>query len=640
MNNYCKVLFLPDNKTINVPKGTNLLKAAQDLGIHINVSCGGEGICGKCKVIIEEGICSGSCQSSHLSKEEIETGVCLACLALVEGDIKVRIPIEAKIIRPKIITKAISEKARERINLGLREIDLKTKIIDLKISPPTLDDNIGDLERIYRELIKLGYPDKCVHCRLPILKDIGNILRVHKWDVSVVVEENPYAVEIVEVIERGKDTRRYGIAIDIGTTSIVVYLIDMLKGDIIDVASDYNAQISCGDDVISRIVFSTKSDGLSKLNQLVINTINSLIEQLCQNNYLNVDSIEGIVSAGNTIMTHLFLGVSPQYIRQDPYIPTANLFSAIRAGDIGIRANKYAYLYTIPGVSSYIGGDIVAGVLGAGFYKEEKLTLFMDVGTNGEIVLGNKEWLISASCSAGPAFEGGGVTFGMRAMLGAIEKVKINKEDFEPEIKTIGQVKPRGICGSGIIDILSELFVIGLIDQRGKFKNDSESKRIRKGYHGFEYVLAWASESSIGKDVVFTEVDIDNIMRAKGAMYAGCSLLLKSLDYSFNELDRFFIAGGFGSQLDIEKAIIIGLLPDLPVEKFEYLGNTAIIGAHFVLLSERMREEAEEIAKRMTYMELSTSTTFMDEYSAALFLPHTDMKQFSKVEQILNFQRR
>jgi uncharacterized 2Fe-2S/4Fe-4S cluster protein (DUF4445 family) len=391
--------------------------------------------------------------------------------------------------------------------------------------------------------------------------------------------------------------------------------------------------VKCGDDVITRIVYASEKNGLQELQDLVVGNVNSLLTELANKNHVAPGMIDYLVAAGNTTMTHLFYGVNPQYIREEPYIPTAAFFPLIRGKNVGILTDPQAVVYTMPNVASYVGGDITAGVLVSQMHKQENVSLFIDVGTNGEIVLGNSDWLVTAACSAGPAFEGSGIKFGMRAMEGAIEEVEINPKTYEVNYRVIGDTKPIGICGSGMIDALAEMYLNGVIDMKGKIRDEIASKRIRRGENGLEYVLAWRVESSINKEIVLTEVDLDNLIRAKAAIYAGFCTLLAQMNMTFADVDKIFIAGGFGRYIDVERAITIGLLPDLAVDKFQFLGNTSIMGAYYALLCDRLRHEAEDIARKMTYLELSVSRSFMDEYMSALFLPHTNLDAFPTVKK-------
>jgi uncharacterized 2Fe-2S/4Fe-4S cluster protein (DUF4445 family) len=349
--------------------------------------------------------------------------------------------------------------------------------------------------------------------------------------------------------------------------------------------------------------------------------------------------VSHLVIAGNTTMTQLLLGLDPKYIREDPYVPTANFIPPVRAVHFGIDMGDHVHIYTFPMVASYVGGDIVAGILGSGIFQRETLTLYMDIGTNGEIVLGNKDWLASDSCSAGPAFEGAGVKFGMRATRGAIEEVSINHRTYDPMIVTIGRTKPIGICGSGLIDAVAELLETGVIDPNGKFRTDLPTDRIRKGSDGCEYVLAWKEETGINEDIVLTEIDTENLIRTKAAIYAGCKVLLESVGLGFKDLEQVIIAGGFGRHLDLEKAIFIGLLPELDIDKFLFVGNGSLLGARLLSFSKNLLKETERIALMMTNLELSNHPTFMNEFIGAMFLPHTDSSAFPQTTARLRQMR-
>jgi uncharacterized 2Fe-2S/4Fe-4S cluster protein (DUF4445 family) len=629
----CKLTILPDNKTIRVPKGSVLLKAISDAGINIDSSCGGQGVCGRCRVIVEAGDYNPE-PTTHLTDKEVEQGYCLACVTLIEGDMKISIPPSVQLGKEKILA-GVEGEAGYRLTVGHWEINPRTKKIHLKLPPPTLDDNLSDLERLYRELRRKGYAKAHIHCGLEVLRRLGGVLREKNWELTLTLVEQDSLLYIMD-IEPGDVTRhRYGLAIDIGTTTVVVHLVDLIDGRVVEVASSYNSQVACGEDVISRIIYAQKG-GLSELHQRIISTINKLIDQLAEKSGILPERLESIVAAGNTTMTHLLLGIDPSNIRRDPYIPSASFFPLTRTAQLGIKANRQALLYCMPCVASYVGGDITAGVLRSEIYKMPGLSLFIDIGTNGEIVLGNSDWLMAASCSAGPAFEGGGVKCGMRAMPGAIEQIRIDRKTCEPEfIKVIGGGKPSGICGSGIIDALAGMFLAGVVDRNGKINRELKSPRIRISGGVAEYVLVWADGTQTNADIVLTEVDIDNVMRAKGAMYAGFRLLLKETGHDFSQLDSFLIAGGLGNYLNIESAIVIGLLPDIPYDKFKYLGNSSVIGAHLALLSSKLQQEGERIAHSMTNMELSVSPGFMEEYMSALFLPHTDLDAFPTVAQLI-----
>jgi uncharacterized 2Fe-2S/4Fe-4S cluster protein (DUF4445 family) len=412
--------------------------------------------------------------------------------------------------------------------------------------------------------------------------------------------------------------------------------VDIRKGEVLATRGSHNLQARYGEDVISRMVFACGHGGLTPLAEAVTSTINSLIDALVSEADISHEDISSIVAAGNTTMTHLLLGLEPCAIRVQPYIPTANRFPQIPAKEVGLRAHPRALLHCMPCVSSYVGGDITAGVLACGMNDHAELSALIDVGTNGEIVVGNSEWLVCCSASAGPAFEGGGTKCGMRATRGAVERVRI--DGTQVHYTTIGGTKPRGICGSALIELIGELLMTGIIDQSGKFVNLSHP-RVTVTDGTPEFIVAPADESETGTPVVMTEDDISNLIKSKGAILAAMKVLLDNLGMSFDDLQHIYVAGGFGAHLDIEKAIIIGLLPDIARERIHFIGNSSLAGSRLSLLSTHAFGKVEEIAKQMTYFELSVHHEFMNEFVAALFLPHTQMHLFPFITRTLQQAR-
>ncbi len=620
-------ISLPSGKIIPGSPEISIMESLKKEDIYLTSSCGGKGTCGKCKIIVKLGTVTTR-SKIKLTHEEIQKGYTLACQSFPEEDVVIEIPKESMLtVEGKIATGKSKDLQELLRSIGV-EINPLTERIVLHLPPPSLNDNISDLERLKRELFSKGLG--CLRVSFRFLIDLAKTVRKKDWEITLCVINTEDCYEITNIFPDNKKAPRYGIAIDIGTTTLVVYLIDLTTGNLVDIASTYNSQIQFGDDVITRIVYSTEQGGLKNLNKTVITDINTFLSLLRKTHHIDYDSIDQFVIAGNTTMTHLFLGLDPSAIREEPYIPTANGFPLAFAGELGLKVNPNTPIYAFSCVASYVGGDIVSGVLAARLHKKQELSLFMDIGTNGEIVLGNSEWLVAAACSAGPCFEGSGIKHGMRATEGAIEDVRINRETLEPEIKVIGDTAPIGICGSGMIDVVAEMFLSGILNQKGKLQKEI-SKRIRQGEEGLEFVVY----SGSGRDIVLTEPDIENIIRAKAAIYAGFSILLKEVGYTFDDIKKVYIAGGFGKFLDIGKAIILGMLPDISREKFEYMGNTSITGAYLCSLSRKMREEAEEIARKMTYLELSVSRSFMDEYVSALFIPHTNIDAFSSVKKLI-----
>lgn len=620
---------LTSGKTLSVSDGENIYHALKRQGVYLVASCGGKGTCGKCRVKIIEGDCD-VLSYGKLGQKEKDSGLVLACQTIPKRDILIDIPKESRLIVGDKIAVSKSRDIFELFESFNAEISPVVKKVCLDIHPPTIHDNISDLERLKRALEQKGI--KGVRFSHGFASAMPKALRDANWKIALGYTDGPEAIFILDYDEC-KD--RYGLAVDIGTTTIVVYLVNFIDGRLIDVGSTYNSQMRYGDDVITRIVYATEGGGLNELRDTVVSDINDLITPLIERQSISADEIESVVIAGNTTMSQIFWGLDPAHIREEPYIPIINFFPKWKAGTARLNANPQAPVYTVPCVASYVGGDIVAGVLASKMHRNSEIALFMDIGTNGEIAIGNNEWLMTAACSAGPCFEGSGIKHGMRATEGAIESIKINPETYDPEISVIGSSIPAGICGSGMIDAISEMFLKGVINQKGRFIQGINTDRIRKGEDGFEFVFYRGKD----RDIVLTEVDIENILRAKAAIYAGVSVLLKDVGFGLDAIERVYIAGGFGNYLDVDKAIILGMLPDLPYDKFTFLGNTSITGAYLCLLSEDLRREAEEIASKMTYLELSVSRNFMDEYMSALFLPHTDMTLFPTVEKLKRSQK-
>ncbi len=633
-----KIHFEPNNVDIVVGHGANLLQAAIDAGAHINASCGGNGTCGTCKVLIEKGEVETT-RTVKVSDEEFKRGVRQACQSRVITDLTVNIPVESRL--EKAVLSREGEGVSQVLATGWRFKPPLTKAF-IELSPPTLEDNTSDLSRVLRGL-KQRYNLSNISVDFEVVKRLPRVLRKGNWKVTVttlVTAVKPRTGDgrhpRVINIEPGDTREKHcSLAFDIGTTTVCGQLLDLNRGKVLAESIDYNKQISYGDDVITRIAYSQKPGGLKKLQQAVVATINGIIDELLAQSQAGLDSIGHMIVAGNTTMTQILLGLDPKYIRLTPYIPIANFIPPVEANSLGIKVGKRVYLFTFPLVASYVGGDIVAGVVGAGVHQREKLILYMDIGTNGEVVIGNSDWMATASCSAGSAFEGGGVKHGMVATTGAIEDFDINPTNLEPEIRTVGGAKPKGICGSGLISIVAGLLEAGAITQNGKFNTGLPTKRIREGSDGYEYVLSWAPETQIGRDIVITEVDIDNLMRAKAAMYAGYQTLADSVGIPCCDFAQVIVAGAFGSHIHTEKAITIGLFPDIPRDRFIFIGNGSLLGARLTSFSTDILDTARKVAGMMTNFELSENVDFMNNYVAALFLPHTNTSEFPTVSKKL-----
>nr|HID14611.1 DUF4445 domain-containing protein [Anaerolineae bacterium] len=631
---------------MEVPAGTLIGDAARQAGIDILMPCGGQGRCGRCAVIVEEGRVRRR-STQRLSPADVEAGYALACQTLIEGDVVILIPPQERIERR---LKESKRAAKVTLPFPYDLHDQPLRKFAVTLEPPSLQDQTDDWSRLRRELAR-RYGLRGLRASLPVLRKLGPSLREGEWTVTAVVELDTWAQpdgppRLIDVLPGERLESLWAVAIDIGTTSNVVWLVDLISGEVMAQKIDYNGQIARGEDVISRIIYASKTppsppeaggrrSGLEELQGLVMETLNRLLKQAARERSIRTDEIYRAVVAGNSTMIHLFAGIPPESIRLMPFITAVNQLPPFPAREIGLEVNPEATVDCLPGIASYVGADITAGVVSSEMCSAEELTLFLDIGTNGEMVLGDCTWLIACACSAGPAFEGAGVVHGMRATAGAIEEVWINPETYEATYRVIGGEKPRGICGSGLISLLAEMFVAGVVDKSGNVNLNLPTKRVRKREHGPEYVVAWADETTTGEDIVITAVDIDNLMRAKAAIYAGFSVLARSVGLSLADVGQVLIGGAFGQYINVEKAVQIGMLPDLDYDRFHFLGNTSVRGAYMALLSQEMRQRVTEVAQMMTYLELSADNTFFDEFSAALFLPHTDMSRFPSVAEVL-----
>jgi uncharacterized 2Fe-2S/4Fe-4S cluster protein (DUF4445 family) len=628
---------------IQVPTNTLLADAAHLVGIEIGQPCGGQGRCGRCAVIVKEGQVRQR-STLRLSESDLEKGYVLACQTVVEGDVSVLIPPQEKIER-RLTTDRVVADVKVPEDYDYRSTQTLRRV-HLTLTPPSMDDQTDDWSRLKTNLrVQHGIND--VTCSLNQLRSVGEILRQSEWKVTVIIDvPSPEAeggvARLVDIRPGLEDefSPIWGCAIDIGTTTVSLWLVNLVTGKVHSQAAEYNGQIARGEDVISRIMFSNKNGGSAELRQRVLDTINTLVETACKRAKLEDGKVQAnqlvkATIAGNSTMIHLLLGIPANSIRLAPFVTSINHPPLLTAQEAGIAIHPDAVVDCLPGVASYVGADISAGVLSSGLDTANDVTLFLDVGTNGETVLGNRDWLVTCACSAGPAFEGAGVVNGMRATTGAIEEVWINSVSLEPTFRVIGSVKPKGICGSGLISLLSEAFLTGIIDKAGNINLTSISPRVREGTHGGEYVIVYGSDTDNGQDIVLTRVDIDNLLRAKAAIYAGFTVLAENVGIQLESVDKILIGGSFGKYINVEKAVQIGLLPDIEWSRFEFLGNTSVKGAYLALLDARKRKRLTEIAERMTYIELSADNSFYDAFTSALFLPHTDLDKFPTVRSAL-----
>ena len=639
-----KVYFKSHNKEVKCEVGENLLDVAREADIFIDAPCNGAKSCGKCKVKLLEGKCDTE-KTIHISDNEWEQGYILACATKITEDIVIDVPskLSSSMHGMKIegtgktVDKELFNKAKILIEENGLSCSNNVEKKYIVLDQPSLDDNISDVDRLERQVRQdLGFEG--IDFRLDILKRLPIVLREDNFKVTITYVKKKNKITILNIESGNNEGELYGLAVDIGTTSVVVCLVNLITNEVIEKISSGNAQIKYGADVINRIVFAIRKNNLEVMKKAIVDeTINPLIESLYTSTGIDKNNVVRVVLSGNTTMVTLFLGIYPDYLRLEPYIPPYLNSPKLMGEDVGLNVNKSALIYLSPNVASYVGGDITAGVLASGIWASEENTLFIDLGTNGEIVFGNKDFMMCCACSAGPAFEGGGISCGMRASDGAIEKVSIDENTLEPDLTIIGECAPIGVCGSGIIDLICQLLLKGIIDRRGKINRELNNKRVRFNEHDIgEYVLAFKEDyEELEDDLFINEVDIDNFIRTKGAIYSGASVLVESLGMDFDVIDNVYIAGGIGNNLDIENSILIGLLPDVDRSKFKYIGNSSLIGSYLSLISSDSRHKLEEIASQMTYVELSVYPTYMDEFVSACFLPHTNIDQFPTIKEIL-----
>jgi len=635
-----KITFLPDNKTIEVPAGTELLDAARGVDVSIDSPCGGKGTCGKCVVRIE----SGSVKSDNLgilSLSAVNRGYRLACrTTILDEELRVEIPEQSIKEGGQFMDETADTcMLREELFPADYKYTPIVRGVVLDIPPPQLEDGVSDVERLTRSLRlrigSIGGPmETPVDVSLAVMRELAETLRRGEWTVTVAFVEDVERIQVVRV-EAGdiSATPYYGIGVDIGTTTVAVQLIELKTAAVLATRTDYNHQIDCGLDVISRINYARRADRLVELRTRILKTINRLIRQLCKGNDVVSKNILSAVVAGNTTMIHLLLALPPEHIRLAPYTPTLLDAPFFNAGEIGMEIFPGAAVYISPSVGSYVGGDITSGLLCSRIAGGvEEVELFIDIGTNGELVLGNNDFLMTCACSAGPAFEGGGIEKGMHAAMGAIDSVSVDVESGTATYSTIGNVAAKGICGTGMIALLAELFQSRWLDASGKLKRDTPCAAIEVTGRQARYVIVSAPQSGNGEPIYITEIDIDNIIRAKAAIYAACGFMLAQVGLGFGDLHKIYIAGGFGRYLDIERAVVIGLLPDIERGKFQYIGNSSLMGAYMMSVSAEHRKRNRDLFKRMTYLELSTDPAYMDQFTGACFLPHTDAKQFPSIK--------
>jgi len=629
----CKVRFEPAGLKTEVPLGSTILDAARLAGVYLTSVCGGDGYCGKCRVIVNEGDVEAP-PTTLLSHNETRENVVLACQARIRTDLVVTVPKTHLLDTGPILVDSdahrFSELPGEDMGEGHFPYDPLVQKMYLEMDRPSQEDQLADHERLYMA-IRRRLDAPIMQTGYRILQQLPGLLQESDYKVTAVLAQRGGTVEVVDV-EAGDTSRcNYVVVVDVGTTTVVAHLVDLASATTIDAEATYNSQMHFGEDYIRRIIYAEQHNAFDEMQRRIVRDVNDLVQTLAIRKGIELSAISAVVCSGNTAMIHFLLNLDPRRIRRAPYIPTAAWVPPIRAAEAGVRINKRGLLYVLPAVGAYVGSDIVAGVLATRLYEAPALSLLIDIGTNGEVVVGSREWMVCASSSAGPAFEGSGVKHGMRAAPGAIERLSVTS-DGQFRFQTIGGEPPRGLCGTGLLDTLAALLEAGLIDRGGRF-TDAAAGRLTDGPDGPEFTLVPAQDGRA--PIVITQADISNLVRSKAGVYAAIQVLLESTGTKASQLEAIYVAGGFGNYLDVRKAILVGMIPDVPVERIHFVGNTSIAGAKMAAMSRLAMAKAEEIAGRMTYFDLMNHPHYMDAFIQANFLPHTDLGLFPSAQNRL-----
>jgi uncharacterized 2Fe-2S/4Fe-4S cluster protein (DUF4445 family) len=620
-----KILFEPEAKKVQTLKGTTIFQAAKDAGVDIRSECGGKGLCGKCRVIVKKSKDVGELtepERKHLSKFEIDEGYRLACQTRVLKDTVIVIPPESGFEFRKI---QITGKER------FLEPKPIVKKFFVMLPKPTLSDIRPDYERLLDALLQVEKFGP-MEIDYDVLKGLSETLRNSNFKATITVWDGR---KIVAVEPGDTSNELFGFAVDIGTSKIVGHLVDLVTGKTLDMESLENPQLAYGEDIITRITFAMADPkNLKTLQNLAIEAINKIINEACKRTKIDPNKIYEVVVVGNTAMHHLFLGIQPKYMALSPFTPAIKTQLNVKAGELNTRINPSRVITVLPVIAGFVGADAVADALATGICDSSDISILIDIGTNTEIFIGNSEDMLSCSCASGPAFEGFHIKHGMKAVTGAIEKIRMNSS-FEVEYETIGHDKPAGLCGSAIIDIVAEMFKHKIIDQSGRINRDIKTPRLRDSNGELEFVIAWGEETKTRKEITITQKDIREIQLAKAAIYTGCAILMKRKKLKEKDITKLFIAGAFGNYINPENAKIIGLIPDIPTEKVEFVGNTAIVGAKMALISNEARKKADTISKKVRYLELAADPSFKKEFLKAALIPHQNLNRFPSVRRIL-----
>ena len=620
---FVTLTFEPDSIKSEVEKGTHLLDALEEIGLTVRSECGGRGICGKCRVIVKDS--SSFAEITEAERElcgsELKSGYRLACECSVIGDAIVYIPEESRVTTRKLLIEGTERPVT---------VEPTIRKVLIRVPKPSLQDVRSDVQRLQDALNEI-YGLKAVDIDHQLLKKMPRILRNSNWKATVAIWDE---TEIISV-EKGDTTENaYGLAVDIGTSKIIIYLSNLLNGELIATESVENPQIRHGEDIISRISYASKSKtSLKELQKLVVKCLNTMVEEACKKSALNPQRIYEMTVVGNTAMHHFFLGIQPKHLGLSPYVPAITNPINEKARNLSIKLNPAANVYVFPIIAGFVGGDAVADIISTGIYGSDKLSMVLDIGTNTEVLIGDKHGLMACSCASGPAFEGAHIKCGMKAVTGAIEKLQIEPEGYRVNYQTVGGAKPIGLCGSAIIDVISNLLKCRMIDRNGTFTDSSLPPRLKTVNEEKSFVLV-SKEEGAARDIVITQKDIRKVQLAKAAIYTGCHILMKKKDVRPKDIKKLYVAGAFGNYLNLENSKLIGMLPDIPIELITFVGNAAGAGARMALISKKLRQTATSVSRKVDYVELALDPDFQMEFTSAMFFPHRDLERFPSVKDL------
>ena len=614
------ITFQPDGKRVKINKNQSVLEVALINGIDLISICGGMGKCGKCKIIINDNVSVNSITDEEkklLTEKEIENGVRLACLVKVQGNITVKIPEYSRTGKQRLQVEGIKTTI---------ELDPSVKKYYIEMEDPTLEDPRSDYDRIIEKLYE-KFRLENLKISFSVIKNISKVVRESEWKITVVIWEN----EIISIESNNTSDRIFGYAVDIGTTKLAGYLIDLNNSEVVAAGSLMNPQISYGEDVIARLSFKEPK----KLHDAVVNGLNEILDNLKEKTGIKDDEIYEMTAVGNTIMQHLFFNIQCKSVGQSPYPAVIRNSMIVSNSELKIKINPNGKIFFLPVISGFVGADTVGVILSTEIYKKKEMCLALDIGTNTEVILGNEDKIFTCSCASGPAFEGAHIKFGMRAASGAIEKIEIDPETLKLTYKTIDNEPPKGICGSAFVDLPSEMLKAGLIDIGGRFNKEIKNPIIRNGSDGIELVLVPKNENKIQQDITFSQKDIRPILLAKAAMQTGILTLLRTFNIPKEKIDKLYLAGAFGSHINKKNARITGIIPEINLDKVIYVGNAAGTGARMCLVSRQAKKIVDEISKNVEYIELAADKNFQNTFLNSNYFPYSDLTQYPELSKIL-----